>query len=111
MIETIHTVILVYNSPYCAGGDEDNSETVATFSTKEAALEFVEWAEGHRKRIKEEILKLPPQSWSNLDISDKLNVPEIIRMTLPTSDYHTDNYYYQYDSEFEIDPIYKEIDE
>jgi len=95
---TIHTVELVYTSPYCAGGGEDQYYTAAVFTTKERAVAFVEWAEKERKRIMEEAKRLPFARWKEIE------VPDVLRTLLPSHNYDSDCYHFQYDDEFDLDP-------
>ena len=98
---TIHTVQLMYSSPYCAHGDEDHYHTVAAFTTEQLALAFVEWAEEERERIKKEAKELPYERWKEIE------VPEVLKLHFPFNDYDSEYYHFQYDDEFDLDPEFE----
>lgn len=96
MSSSVHTVQLVYTSPN--GYSEDRFYTVAAFTSEEKARLFVEWAEQHRTRILAEARDRPFEEW------DEITVPPSVRRCLPLNDYNSDDYHFQYDDEFDLDP-------
>lgn len=98
MNNTVHTVQLVYTSPH--GYHEDRSYTVAAFTSEEQARLFVKWAEQHRKRILAETKGRPFVEWGKID------VPDIVKC-LPLNDYGTNDYHFEYDDEFDLDPLFE----
>lgn len=52
------------------------------------------------KRILEEAKGRPFVEWGQIE------VPYIVKCCLPSNDYGTDNYHFQYDDEFDLDPTF-----
>jgi hypothetical protein len=101
--KSIHIVQLMYTSP--TGYSEDRNNVVAAFTSEDRARLFVEWAERQRK----DIFKAYHRLKEEVDISKldkKLGVHSLIRMILPTDGYGTDNYHFQYDDEYDLDPVF-----
>jgi hypothetical protein len=103
MSDSVHMVQLVYTSP--TGYSEDRYDTVAGFTSEDRARLFVEWANREMTRINALYRNLRKCTTHERALSE-ITLPTALGYMFPEDGLGTDAYHFQYEDEFDLDPMF-----